>query len=124
MLCFFLGIATGPMFVDLFAALSPLAKPAVARKTPQEFRLAPELKTGPASSRNPLKILTRKQKLYNLWICLASAPLFTFSTLGITIMTGEIVASRVKGYYERLTTCLAVMNASTESTYMAEIWFP
>ena len=123
-LCFFLGIATGPMFVDLVAALSPMAKPAVSRKTPQEFRLAPELKNWAGFFPNPLKILSRKQKLYTLWICLASAPLFTFSTLGITITTGEIISSRVKGYYERLTTCLAVMNASTESTYMAEILVP
>jgi hypothetical protein len=123
-LCFFLGIATGPMFVDLLAILSPMARPALSRKKPHEFHLAPELKSWGGFFPNPLRILSGKQKWYILLVALVSAPLFTFSTVGITVTAGEVVSSRIKGLYERLTTCLAVMNASTESTYLAEILIP
>lgn len=123
-MCFFLGIATGPMFLDLITVMSPAAKATLVTKAPREFRLAPDLKNWNGFFPNPLKILTMKQKLYTLMICLVSAPLFTFSTVGITVTTGEIISARIKGFYERWTTCLAVMNASTESTYLAEILIP
>jgi putative tricarboxylic transport membrane protein len=123
-MCFFLGIATGPMFLDLVTILSPFSRKTLTTEVPREFQLAPDLKNWTGFFPNPLKILTRRQKLYALLVCLASAPLFTFSTVGITVTTGELIKARVKSFYEQATTCLAVMNASTESTYMAEILIP
>lgn len=121
---FFLGIAIGPLFADLVTILSPLARRHLIRTSPREFWLAPELKMWSGYFPNPLKILTGKQKLYNAVAAFISSLTFTFSPVGMTVMIGEVVSSRVKSLYQRLTTSLAVMNGVTESTYIAETVIP
>ena len=123
-ICFFLGIAIGPMFGDLVTALSPVARSRLIKRSPTEFWLAPELKTWSGFLPNPLKMLSRKQRAYTLAASGISALTFTFSPVGMTIMIGEIIQSKVKSLYEKLTTSVAVMNGTTESTYLAEIIIP
>jgi putative tricarboxylic transport membrane protein len=53
-----------------------------------------------------------------------SAITFTFTAIGMTFLVGSIVQSRVRGFYNKMTTALSVMNATTESTYIAEILVP
>ena len=53
-----------------------------------------------------------------------SAVSFTFTAIGMTFLVGSITQSRVKGFYNKMTTALTVMNATTESTYIAEILVP
>lgn len=121
---FFLGIAIGPLFADLVTILSPVARQQQLRERPREFWLAPDLKRWRGYFPNPLRILTRNQKLLTAAAAAVSSLTFTFSPLGMTVMIGEFVASRVKGLYNRLTTTLAVMNGVTESTYIAETIIP
>src|SRR5699024_6861060 len=59
---FFLGIATGPLIVDLFSALSPVGRRAMAQEGKREFNLAPDVR--PAGGRglpNPFRALDGKQ---------------------------------------------------------------
>lgn len=120
----FLGIAIGPMFADLVTLLSPLSRHLLLRDSPRTFWLAPELKMWSGYFPNPLKILSNKQKAYVVSAAAVSSLTFTFSPVGMTVMAGEIISSRIKSMYERLTTSLAVMNGVTESTYIAETIIP
>jgi putative tricarboxylic transport membrane protein len=69
-------------------------------------------------------MLSRKQKFIRWAAAGISALTFTFSPVGMTIMIGELVQSKIKSLYEKLTTSVAVMNGTTESTYLAEIIIP
>ncbi len=121
---YMLGMALGPMFVDFITALSPVSRSRLVQSSPMEFWLAPDLKTWSGYLPNPFKILTGKQKLYVVMAAIVSALTFTFSPVGMTLMIGQAVEARVKSLYDKLTTSLAVMNATTESTYLAEILIP
>lgn len=123
-ICVFLGIAMGPLFADLLAALSPISRSRVAVDSPKTFWLAPDLKTWSGYFPNPLKILSRKQKLYTFYAAIFSAITFTASAVGMTIIVGEVVRSKIKSFYEKVITSVSVMNSATESTYMAEILIP
>lgn len=120
----FLGIAIGPLFSDIVTILSPISRSHLLRKDKREFWLAPELKTWTGYFPNPLKVLSREQKLYTAIAAGISSLTFTFSPVGMTVMVGEIISSRVKSMYQRLTTSLAAMNGVTESTYIAETVIP
>ncbi|MDR3561343.1 MAG: tripartite tricarboxylate transporter permease [Negativicutes bacterium] len=124
MICVFLGMAMGPLFVDLLAVLSPVTRGRAYTSEPKTFWIAPDLKTWSGYFPNPFKILTRKQLLYTLYTTVFSAVTFASSSVGITVLTGEIVQARVKSFYEKLTTSVAIMNAATEATYLCEILIP
>ena len=120
----FLGIAIGPLFSDIVTILSPISRSHLQRKDRREFWLAPELKTWSGYFPNPMKVLNRDQKLYTVLAAAISSLTFTFSPVGMTVMVGEIISSKVKSLYNRLTTSLAAMNGVTESTYIAETIIP
>ncbi|GHU08060.1 hypothetical protein FACS1894158_17050 [Betaproteobacteria bacterium] len=121
---FFLGIAIGPLLADLLTVLSPISRHHLATKKPREFWLAPELKLWSGYFPNPLKILTKSQLKYTAISAAISSLTFTFSPVGMTVMVGEAISSRVKGIYQRTTTALAAMNGVTEATYIAEALIP
>lgn len=121
---FFLGIAIGPLFADLLTVLSPVSRDQLTRTKAREFWLAPELKMWSGYFPNPLKILTRNQLKYTAVTAFISSLTFTFSPVGMTVMVGEAISSRVKGIYQRSTTALAAMNGVTEATYIAEALIP
>jgi len=123
-ICFSLGIAIGPMFGDLLTALSPVSRDSLRKSGPTVLWLAPEIRNWSSIFPNPLAILTRRQKVYTLVAASASALTFTFSPVGMTIMVGEIIQSRLKSLYEKHTTAVAVMNGTTEATYLAEVIIP
>lgn len=120
----FLGIAIGPLFADLLIVLSPVSRASVTHDAPREFWLAPDLRMWSGYFPNPLKILTRKQKLFTAAAAFISSLTFTFSPVGMTVMLGEAVSSRVKSAYQRFTTSMSVKNGVTESTYIGETLIP
>lgn len=121
---FFLGIAIGPMFSDILIALSNSARKNVTRTKPQEYNLAPEIKSWTGYFPNPLRILTKPQKWFTAISAFITSLTFTFSPTGMTALMGELVGSRVRGVYKRSTTTVSVMNGVTESTYIAETIIP
>jgi len=121
---FFLGIAIGPMFSDILIALSKSARKSVVRNEPKDYHLAPEIKSWTGYFPNPLKILTGLQKGLVAIASFITSLTFTFSPTGMTALMGELIGSRLKGFYKKSTTTLSVMNGVTESTYIAETIIP
>ncbi|MFS0646241.1 tripartite tricarboxylate transporter permease [Siminovitchia sp. 179-K 8D1 HS] len=121
---FFLGIAIGPMFSNILAAASTVARKEIIRKKPNTYNLAPETKSWKGYFPNPFTILTRKQTIFTSIATFISSLTFVFSPVGMTALMGEIVGSRTKGAYKQATTSLTVMNGVTESTYIAEAIIP
>lgn len=121
---FFLGIAIGPMFSDILIALSSTARKSIIRNHPQEYNLAPEIKSWAGYFPNPLKILTKQQKWYTSGSALLTSFTFTFSPTAMTALMGDLIGSRIKGIYKRSTTSVSAMNGVTESTFIAETIIP
>lgn len=121
---FFLGIAIGPMFSDILIALSSTARKSVTRAEPQDYNLAPEIKSWSGYFPNPFRILTGLQKVAGSIAAFITSFTFTFSPTGMTALMGELVGSKIKGTYKKATTTLSVMNGVTESTYIAETIIP
>lgn len=121
---FFLGIAIGPLFADLLTVLSPISRKTLTEDKPREFWLAPELKMWQGYFPNPFKVLSPMQIKYTVISAFISSLTFTFSPVGMTVMVGEAISSKVKGLYQRCTTALAAMNGVTEATYIAEAVIP
>jgi len=121
---FMLGMALGPLFVDVLTALSPVSRDRLRALGPREIWLAPEARIWSGRIPVPWSVLTMQQIAYVLAMSVVSAITFTFTAIGMTFLVGSIIQSRIKGFYNKMTTALSVMNATTESTYTAEILVP
>lgn len=121
---FFLGIATGPLIFDLFATLSPAGRKAMRQEGKREFALAPDVPRSGGRVPNPLRTLDRTQLTYTTGSAAVTSATFVFSPVAMAVLMGEIVGSRIKNGYHRLTTVATVRNATTESTYIAETLIP
>ncbi|WP_275630259.1 tripartite tricarboxylate transporter permease [Pseudomonas sp. 273] len=121
---YFLGIAVGPLIVSLFALLAPAERQRMRRSEPRTFALAPDVKGWDGYFPNPLKVLDRRQTGWTLGTAAVSSATFVFSPVAMTVILGEIVGSRIRHAYHRLTSVLAARNGVTESTYIAEALIP
>ncbi len=121
---FMLGMAMGPLFVDVLTALSPVSRDRLRAAGPREIWLAPEARIWSGNMPLPWRVLTTQQLTYVLVTSVVSAISFTFTAIGLTFLVGSITQSRVKGFYNKMTTALSTMNATTESSYIAEILVP
>lgn len=121
---YFLGIAIGPLVADLFSVISPADRNRMKRDQPRTFQLAPDVKGWSGYFPNPLKVLDRQQTGWTLGTATISSATFVFSPVAMTVVLGELVGSRIKHAYHRLTTVLAARNGVTEATYIAEALIP
>ena len=121
---YFLGIAIGPLIADLFTVLSPQGRARMSRDKVQQFNLAPDVKGWSGYFPNPFKVLDKKQTGWTLTTAAISSATFVFSPVAMTVVLGELVGSRIKHAYHRLTTVLAARNGVTEATYIAEALIP
>lgn len=121
---YFLGIAIGPLVADLFSVISPADRHRMKRDQPRTFQLAPDVKGWSGYFPNPLKVLDRQQTGWTLTTATISSATFVFSPVAMTVVLGELVGSRIKHAYHRLTTVLAARNGVTEATYIAEALIP
>ncbi len=121
---YFLGIAIGPLVADLFSVISPADRARMKRDGPRRFQLAPDVKGWSGYFPNPLKVLDRKQTGWTLATATVSSATFVFSPVAMTVVLGELVGSRIKHAYHRLTTVLSARNGVTEATYIAEALIP
>ncbi|WP_293699791.1 tripartite tricarboxylate transporter permease [uncultured Agrococcus sp.] len=121
---FFLGIATGPLIIDMFLAASPLGRKVLERKGKREFELAADTRTWKGKVPSPFSVLDRRQLASTAGAAGISSATFVFSPVAMTVLMGELFGSRIKGAYQRLTTQMSVKNGTTESTYIAETLIP
>ena len=121
---YFLGIAIGPLVADLFSVLSPVDRKRIARDKVRSFALAPDVKSWGGYFPNPFKVLDASQLRWTLGTAAVSSATFVFSPVAMTVLLGEVVGSRVRHVYHRMTTVLTARNGVTESTYIAEALIP
>ncbi|WP_325950284.1 tripartite tricarboxylate transporter permease [Pseudomonas putida] len=121
---FFLGIAVGPLLVDFFMTLAPAERKLMLRESPRTTSLAPDVQEWKGFFPSPFKILDSTQLKWTSATALVSSATFVFSPVAMTVILGEVVGSRVKHIYRRLTTVLSARNGVTESTYIAEALIP
>ncbi len=121
---YFLGIAIGPLIADLFTVIAPQGRAQMMRDKVRTFSLAPDVKGWSGYFPNPLKVMDRIQTRWTLATATISSATFVFSPVAMTVVLGELVGSRVKHAYHRLTTMLSARNGVTEATYIAEALIP
>jgi len=101
-----------------------IARARMAREKVRTFSLAPDVKGWSGYFPNPFKVLDRGQVKWTLATATISSATFVFSPVAMTVVLGELVGSRIKHAYHRLTTTLAARNGVTEATYVAEALIP
>lgn len=121
---YFLGIAIGPLVADLFSVMSPHDRKRMTRDSVRTFQLAPDVKGWSGYFPNPLKVLDIAQTKWTLVTAGVSSATFVFSPVAMTVVLGEVVGSRIKHAYHRMTTVLSARNGVTEATYIAEALIP
>lgn len=121
---YFLGIAIGPLMADLVSVLSPKERLAMRRHELRTFNLAPDLKGWGGFFPNPFRILDATQLRWTAAAAAVTSATFVFSPVAMTVIAGEVVASRFRHAYQRATTVVSVRNGVTESTYIAEALIP
>ncbi|MDO4315076.1 MAG: tripartite tricarboxylate transporter permease [Oscillospiraceae bacterium] len=120
----FMGITIGPMIYELFGALIPSRRKQFAKDEPNETWLAPDSKQKISFFPNPFKQLTKKQiGLCAAWTAVSSVG-FTMSPVGMTVLSGEASAGRCKELFDRVSTCLAVEDSTSNATYIAGFIIP
>ncbi|SCW68409.1 MULTISPECIES: tripartite tricarboxylate transporter permease [unclassified Pseudomonas] len=121
---YFLGIAIGPLIAALFSMLAPAERETMRRQQVRTFSLSADVKGWGGFFPNPLKVLDSKQSLWTAITAIISSATFVFSPVAMTVIMGELVGSRVKHVYHRLTTVITARNGVTEATYIAEALIP
>ncbi|SMY11975.1 tripartite tricarboxylate transporter permease [Brevibacterium jeotgali] len=135
---YFLGIAIGPMIVDLVTVLVPQNRSEMRRSKPSQVFLAPDVRPGDGEDAdavgrrkhagrtfpNPFRVLDRTQVTATAATSVVSSATFVFSPVAVTVLMGEIVGARIKQGYQRLTSVITAKNGTTESTYIAETLIP
>ena len=121
---YFLGIAIGPLIASLFALMSPGERVRMKRDSVRVFSLSPDVKSWGGYFPNPLKVLDKRQTRMPLATAAVSSATFVFSPVAMTVIMGEVVGSRIKHAYHRLTTVITARNGVTEATYIAEALIP
>jgi len=121
---YFLGIAIGTLVADPVTVMAPAGRKSMLRDKVRQFNLAPDVKGWSGYFPNPLKVLDRTQTRWTLTTAAISSATFVFSPVAMTVVLGELVGSRIKHAYHRLTTVLSARNGVTEATYIAEALIP
>lgn len=121
---YFLGIAVGPLLAELVSAVSPLERVRMNRSSRRETFVAPDVKGWDGYFPNPFGVLDRSQVVATAVAAVLSSATFVLSPVAVTVVAGELVASRIRHAYYRITTVLAVRNGVTESTYISGAIIP
>lgn len=120
----FMGITVGPMVAEVFSVLVPRIRAAQMRESPNQLWLAPDIGSYFKLFPNPFKLMTPLQSLWTIIASVITSCTFTFSPAGMTVLIGEIAAARCKELYHKCMSALTVMDAVTNSTYIAETIIP
>jgi putative tricarboxylic transport membrane protein len=121
---YFLGIAAGPLILDLVNLTTPAGRQETCRDSKEVYHLASSRSTSRSYFPNPFKVLDRRQVGWTSAASAVSSTTFVFSPIAMTVMMGEAVRKLPKNAYHRLTSMMAVKNGTTESTYLGETLIP
>ncbi|WP_305094924.1 tripartite tricarboxylate transporter permease [Prescottella sp. R16] len=121
---YFLGIAVGPLVVDLFNILTPAGRESSRRDGKETYHLSRPNDRSHRYLPNPFRVLDKRQVAWTGAASAVSASTFVFSPIAMTVLMGEAVKRFPKNAYHRLTSTIAVKNGTTESTYLGETLIP
>ncbi|WP_182201364.1 tripartite tricarboxylate transporter permease [Paraliobacillus salinarum] len=119
---FFLGITIGPVILILFELLNK-----DKRKSMQRYGLKSIVLNKDAKHKglpNPFKILTKQELSISTLASFFGSILFILSPVGITILLGELVSSRVKDPIKKSSLAISSMDALTNASYIAGTLIP
>ncbi len=119
---FFLGITSGPLIVSLLSLLNPIIKAKKLTHQRNEIKIS----TDPSLARtmSPFKIITKKEGLAAAIPAFLVNFLFVLSPVGLIILFGDLVASRIKERDEQALTTITVMSALAQATYLSGLIIP
>ena len=120
-IAYFMGIASGPMLIDIISLLSPRLRGILKRKSRTTITIAAEPKT---KTVQPWRVLGTRQATKASIFGILSSFIFFLSPVGMTVIFGEIVRKFKGSYLKRSLDRLVVMDAVTNSTYIAETIIP
>lgn len=120
----FMGITIGPMISELFSLFAPPIRATKLTNEKTKIWVAPETKENFSLYPNPFKILTKEQCFSTVIASTISSLGFTLSPVGMTVLTGESEAGRKKELYDRVTSTVAIQDATSNATYIAGLIIP
>lgn len=121
---YFLGIAVGPLVVDLFRLLTPSGRQESRRDGKEIYHLSEMRSRSKRYFPNPFKVLDKRQVGWTGGAAAISSSTFVFSPIAMTVVMGELFKRFPKNAYHRLTSTIAVKNGTTEATYLGETLIP
>jgi hypothetical protein len=121
---YFLGIAVGPLVVDLFNMLTPTGRKESRKEGMEKYHLSESTARPRHYLPNPLRVLDKRQVGWTSIASVISGSTFVFSPIAMTVVMGETFKRFPKNAYHRLTSAIAVKNGTTESTYLGETLIP
>ncbi|MFB1050213.1 tripartite tricarboxylate transporter permease [Paraliobacillus sp. JSM ZJ581] len=119
---FFLGITIGPVILILFELLNKDKRRAMSRYGMKTIILNQNNKYKELP--NPFKILTKQELSISTLSSFFGSILFILSPVGITILLGELVSSRVKDPVKKSSLAISSMDALTNASYIAGTLIP
>ena len=119
---FFLGITSGPLILSLMSLLNKDKREKLLTNETKKIELAADLDS--LKTLNPLTITTKKERTASMIPSLLSTFLFVLSPVGLVILFGDLVSSRISDPDERSMRTITVMSALTQSTYLSGLIIP
>jgi len=120
---FFMGIALGPLTIDILSLLNPGHARQARSSVESEVTIVKET-SDHRKHIDPLNILGRRQSIIGAGFAALTSLTFVFSPVGMTVLTGELVERWKGSRLRRLLDKVVVMDAVTNSTYVAETLIP
>ena len=118
----FLGITIGPMIYNLVELLVNRTRGDLRRDEPRRIEL---LRNAPVKGlANPFKVLTRKELASAAGGGVLGTLTFFLTPVGMTILLGEVLSSRVKDKVARASQAISSMDSVSNATYLAGILVP
>ncbi len=119
---FFLGITIGPMIFSMISLLNKEHREKLPKQDKREIVIANVGKQ--KGFPNPFKVLTKQESWATLGTSIAGCFTFFMSPVGMTVLFGEAVVSRVKNPIKKAKIALASMEGLAHSTYLAGLLIP
>ncbi|CAM3045068.1 tripartite tricarboxylate transporter permease [Filibacter tadaridae] len=119
---FFLGITIGPVILTLFELLHKEKRESLERFGKKTIVLNKTKRKKEIP--NPFKILTKKEVGTSAVASLVGTFTFIMSPVGMTILLGELVSSRIKDPVKKASRAISSMDALTNATYISGTLIP
>lgn len=119
---FFLGITIGPLILSLFEMMNKEKKNKMLVSKKKEIIIPSDGKV--SKTLNPFKILSKKEIKNSAIGASVVNFLFVLSPVGLTILFGELISSKIKNPIQKAFSTIVSMSALIQATYLSGIIIP